>query len=178
MGLANARVNISSKIWVFWEDDWVEIDSSDTVQQLTIRFQLRGRDECFRVTVVYARCSALERLELWEDLENIANQSNSPWMVGGDFNTVVDESEKSGGLPVSQQETVDFAHCINAFSLNDLKFVGSYYTWWNERIENDCIFMRLDIVLTNNEFMQLLPNSDVHHLIRQGSDHAPFTCNL
>ncbi|WMV59326.1 hypothetical protein MTR67_052711 [Solanum verrucosum] len=115
---------------------------------------------------------ALERLELWEDLENIADQSNNPWLVGGDFNTIVDESEKSGGLPVSQQEIVDFAHCISACSLNELKFVRSCYTWWNGRIENDCIFKRLDRVLGNNEFMQLLPNSEVHHLIRQGSDHA------
>ncbi|KAH0666246.1 hypothetical protein KY285_027452 [Solanum tuberosum] len=139
-----------------------------------MQFQLRDRDDCFRVTTVYARCSALERLELWEDLEHIAAQPSSPWLVGGDFNTIVDESEKLGGLPVTQHEMADFAACINVCALNELKFVGSCYTWWNGRIENDCIFKRLDRVLGNNEFMQLLPNSEVHHLIRQGSDYAPL----
>ncbi|WMV42195.1 hypothetical protein MTR67_035580 [Solanum verrucosum] len=36
LGLPNARVNSSSKIWVFWEDNWVEKGSTDTMQQLTM----------------------------------------------------------------------------------------------------------------------------------------------
>ncbi|XP_049378160.1 uncharacterized protein LOC125842928 [Solanum stenotomum] len=125
LGLPNARVNSSSKIWVFWEDNWVEKGSTDTMQQLTMQFQLRGRDVCFRVTTVYARCSALERQELWDDLEHIAAQTNNPWLVGGDFNTIIDESEKLAGLPMTLQETADFTTCISACALNELKFVGS-----------------------------------------------------
>jgi len=157
----------------------VETDSTDTCQQLTMKYQLKGTDDKFTVTTVYARCSALERLELWEDLENIVDHTISPWLVGGDFNTIIDESEKLGGLLVTNQETADFASCISACSLNELKFVGSCYTWWNGRIEYDCIFKRLDRVFGNNDFMQLLPNSEVHPLIRQGSDHTPLhvICN-
>ncbi|XP_015168062.1 uncharacterized protein [Solanum tuberosum] len=179
LGLPNARVNSSAKNWVFWENGWVETDSTDTCQQLTMKYQLRGTDDKFTVTTVYARCSALERLELWEDLENIVDHTISPWLVGGDFNTIIDESEKLGGLLVTNQETADFASCISACSLNELKFVGSCYTWWNGRIEYDCIFKRLDRVFGNNDFMQLLPNSEVHPLIRQGSDHTPLhvICN-
>lgn len=39
------------------------------------------------MTTVYARRSALERLELCEDLENIEVQTNTSWLVGGDLNT-------------------------------------------------------------------------------------------
>ncbi|KAG5632942.1 hypothetical protein H5410_004659 [Solanum commersonii] len=42
------------------------------------------------------------------NLEEVACNTNCPWMVGGDFNTIVDESEKLGGLPVSQVELEDF----------------------------------------------------------------------
>jgi len=115
LGLPNARVNYSSKIWVFWEDDWVEKGSTDSIQQLTMQIQLRDMDDCFRVTAVYARCRALERLELWEDLEHIVAQPSSPWLVGGNFNTIVDELVKLGGLPVTQHEMADFAACINVF---------------------------------------------------------------
>lgn len=86
-------------------------------------------------------------------------------MIGGDFNVIVDESEKLGGLLVMQQEIADFSASINACALYELKFLGSFYTWWSGRIENDFLFNRLDKVLENNEFMQLLPNSEVHHLI-------------
>lgn len=95
-------------------------------------------------------------------------------MVGGDFNIIFDKAEKLGGLQVTQQEMVDFATCVNACSLTEVRFCESIYIWWNGRIEEDCIFKRLDKVLVNNKFLQILPNSEVHHFIRQGSDHAPL----
>lgn len=64
-------------------------------------------------------------------MENVADQNNSSWLVGGDFNTIVDEAEKLGGSPVTHQETADFIECISTCALNELKFVGSSYTWWN-----------------------------------------------
>lgn len=118
-------------------------------------------------------------LKLWKYLENIAEQTNIPWLVGGDFNMIANESENLGGLQVTQQETSDFVYCMSACSLNMIRYIGSIYTWWNERIAEDNIFKRLDRVLGNIKFMQLLSNSEVHHLIRQGSDHAPLQviCN-
>lgn len=49
-------------------------------------------------------------------------------MVGGDFNTITDESEKMGGLPVSQIEVEDFVQCISSCAFNEIKFSGSKYT--------------------------------------------------
>lgn len=46
----------------------------------------------FLITSVYARCSALERLELLEELETI-DSDNIPWLVGGDFNVILNEEE-------------------------------------------------------------------------------------
>lgn len=63
---------------------------------------------------------------------------------------------------------------MSACALNKLRFTKSSFTWWNGRIEMDCIFKRLDRVFGNNEFLQLIPNSEVHHLIRRGSDHTPL----
>ncbi|KAG5581128.1 hypothetical protein H5410_051755 [Solanum commersonii] len=80
----------------------------DSVQQVTIRFKRRGLNDYFIITVVYAMCSALKRLELWEQLEEIVGNSTIPWLVGGIFNTMMDESEKLGGLHVTQMEIADF----------------------------------------------------------------------
>ncbi|KAK6773704.1 hypothetical protein RDI58_028942 [Solanum bulbocastanum] len=146
LGKQHARANCSAKIWIFWDEDWEEQHTVDSVQQLTISFKHKGNQNVVKITAVYARCSALERLELWEDLEDIANNTICPWIVGGDFNTIIHESEKLGGLPVTQNKTTDFIQCINTCALNELKFIGSCYTWWNGRIEEDCIFKRLDRV--------------------------------
>ncbi|KAG5620134.1 hypothetical protein H5410_005352 [Solanum commersonii] len=161
------------------DEDWEEQHTVDSVQQLTISFKHKRNHNVVKIIEVYARCSALERLELWEDLEDIANNIIFPWIVGGDFNTIMHESEKLGGLPITQNETIDFIRCINTYALNELKFIGSCYTWWNGQIEEDCIFKRLDRVFGNNEFMNTLQGSEVHHLIREGSDHAPLhvRCN-
>jgi len=98
---------------------------------------------------------------------------------GGDFNTIVDGTEKLGGLPVFLFETQYFVQCIINCALNELKSIGSRYTWWIGRIEEACIFERLDRVFGNNILMNLAPESEVHHLIKQGSDHTPLhvRCN-
>lgn len=48
---------------------------------------------------------------------------------------------------MTQKEIIDFAIYISSCALNKLKFTGSSYTWWNGRIEEDCVFKRLDRVL-------------------------------
>jgi len=74
---------------------------------------------------------------------------------------------------------MDFSLFISNCALSKVRFVGSKYTWWNGRIEEKCIFKRLDRILVNQIFLELFPSSEVHHLIRQGSDHAPLhlICN-
>ncbi|KAH0776702.1 hypothetical protein KY290_008113 [Solanum tuberosum] len=89
--MQNSKVIQSAKRWSFWNDNGEESDYNDTIQQLTINFKLRSTSERFKVTTVYARCSALERLELWEDLEDIASNNTIPWIVGGDFDAILDE---------------------------------------------------------------------------------------
>uniref|UniRef100_A0A0V0ICB6 Putative ovule protein n=1 Tax=Solanum chacoense TaxID=4108 RepID=A0A0V0ICB6_SOLCH len=100
--------------------------------------------------------------------------NSAQWLVGGDFNVILDESEKLGGLPVTQQEVEDFAQCINNCALTEIQFTGSLYTWWNGRIEEGCIFKRLDRVFGSIEFTQEFAQSEVQHLIREGFDHAPL----
>uniref|UniRef100_A0A0V0H2Z6 Putative ovule protein n=1 Tax=Solanum chacoense TaxID=4108 RepID=A0A0V0H2Z6_SOLCH len=80
LGMPNAKVNCAAKIWIFWEEDWEEQDVVDSVQQVTIRFKRRGSNNYFKITAVYARCYALDRLKLWEQLKEIAENSTIPWL--------------------------------------------------------------------------------------------------
>lgn len=67
-----------------------------------MEYRMRERNVSFKITVVYARCSSPERLKLREELEEIAMTTQVSWLVGGDFNTIMDESKKPGGFPVTQ----------------------------------------------------------------------------
>lgn len=54
----------------------------------------------FGVTAVYARCLAVERLELWDELQDISENNQDPWLVRGDFNLILTEEEKLEGLAI------------------------------------------------------------------------------
>ncbi|XP_059312881.1 uncharacterized protein LOC132064038 [Lycium ferocissimum] len=131
------------------------------------------------VSVVYAKCDIDEREELWEAMVELENHQDLPWIIGGDFNVIVSDEEKQGGLPILSHETLDFSTCIQSCRLIDVGFSGSKFTWWNGRIEEDCIFKRLDRILVNQQVLDIMPSTTVTHMIRHGSDHAPLhlECN-
>ncbi|KAG5594126.1 hypothetical protein H5410_035358 [Solanum commersonii] len=82
------------KIRSLRNDDWNGVVVSDSIQHLTLKFTQQGSSKEFMITAVYARCSAIERLELWEELEWLAERLQIPWIVGGDFNVIMNEEEK------------------------------------------------------------------------------------
>ncbi|XP_049364733.1 uncharacterized protein LOC125829561 [Solanum verrucosum] len=54
------------------------------------------------------------------------------------------EDEKIGGLSVYIQGYEDFAFCVNSCGLFDINFSSSPFTWWNGRVDEECIFKRAD----------------------------------
>ncbi|XP_019242662.1 PREDICTED: uncharacterized protein LOC109222805, partial [Nicotiana attenuata] len=174
IGFAQAIANVSNKIWVFIDEIYEVTILYNLVQQLSIRLYHKETHVEFVLTLVYAKCDAIERIELWDSLYYMANDMTIPWLVGGDFNVIWDEEEKFGGLPVHLNEIDDFRHCINTCNLTDLGFKGSMFTWWNGRAEEECIFKRLDRCLANAEFQQTFPGIEVQHLSKTGSDHSPM----
>lgn len=69
-------------------------------------------------------------------------------------------------MPFIQLKAMDFSHCINNCALEEIKFFGSKYTWWNDRVEEDCIIERLDRVLANSAFLDLYPMTESQNLSR------------
>lgn len=52
----------------------------------------------FFASLVYAKCTVTERRSLWDDLSNLSSVVNGPWLVGGDFNTVMSTEERLEGV--------------------------------------------------------------------------------
>nr|XP_009624556.1 uncharacterized protein LOC104115591 [Nicotiana tomentosiformis] len=174
LGMDNAYSNINGKIWLFLDRvvEWELLN--DTEQHVTIKVYHKDIGKHIIITFIYAKCSSLERLELWDNLYNIANDMELPWVVGGDFNVILSEEEKIGGLPVYPSEYEDFTFCVNSSGLIDLGYEESPFTWWNGRPNAECIFKWLDRILVNLPFQNLFSSIEMEHLIRTGSDHAPL----
>ncbi|XP_019257607.1 PREDICTED: uncharacterized protein LOC109235809 [Nicotiana attenuata] len=174
IGLATAVVNISNKIWAFVDEVYEVTIVYNMVQQLTLRLFHTETHVELMLTLVYAKCDEIERIELWDSMYAMSQDMEVSWLVGGDFNVIWDEEEKFGGLPVSLNEVDEYRHCINTCNLTDLGFKGSIFTWWNGRAEEDWIFKRLDRCFANMEFQQLFPGLEVTHLPKIGSDRCPI----
>ncbi|XP_060202604.1 uncharacterized protein LOC132631021 [Lycium barbarum] len=137
-----AGFNCNGKIYFFNGGIDVEV-LMNTDQQVTLKLSLLDCGKILITTLVYAKCDAIDRLELWDDIYSLSSSMNSPWLVGGDFNVILNEKEKIGGLPVHQTEIEDFAFCKYSCDLQDIDFRAVY-----------------------------LLGGMMEHLSRTGSDHA------
>lgn len=74
-----------------------------TSQLITIFVKYLGATDII-FSFVYAMCSRNERHEMWSQL---VNQSSVTvlWLVAGDFNTILNCSEKKGGLAPDLRST-------------------------------------------------------------------------
>ncbi|XP_075098996.1 uncharacterized protein LOC142175889 [Nicotiana tabacum] len=180
LNMETAYTNINGQIWLFFNAvvEWELVE--DIEQQVTVRVFYHDLGQHMMMTFVYAKCSAMERLDLWDHLYYLASDMELPWLVGWDFNVLLHEDEKIGGLPVHPPEYKNFAFCVNSCGLFEQGYKGSPFTWWNGRSNGECIFKRLDRIFVNLPFQNMLPTIEVEHLIRTGSDHAPLlmTCGV
>ncbi|XP_016558350.1 uncharacterized protein LOC107858150 [Capsicum annuum] len=95
----------------------------------------------------------------------MVNSIQHPWLVAGDFNVIKNKEVKPGGLPVIVNETNNFNYCISMCNLEECAFKESKYTWWNGRMDEECIFKRLDRVSINDKMQELFPIMELENLI-------------
>lgn len=67
----------------------------ETEKQITIKMYHQDIGKYIICTFVYAKCFALERLELWDNIYILASDMKIPWLVSGDFSVHEDENISS-----------------------------------------------------------------------------------
>ncbi|KAL2505033.1 Uncharacterized protein Adt_20654 [Abeliophyllum distichum] len=120
------------------------------------------------ITPVYASCSPARRRDLWMGLHQISLVVDGPWMVGGDFNVIAHNGERTGHN-TRDRGTSDFVDMMMDCGLTDAGYSGSQYTWTNGRV-----WKRLDRVLINPAVGSSCSRFSVRHLNRSTSDHSPL----
>lgn len=82
-------------------------------------------------------------------MQSFAAVSNLLWVIGGDFNNLLFESEKDGGRPYPRWLLKGFGNAIQDCGLKDLKLIGCQYTWEKYKESEGRIRERLDRVMAN-----------------------------
>ncbi|XP_061354867.1 uncharacterized protein LOC133299428, partial [Gastrolobium bilobum] len=164
-------VGFSGGIWVLWNTDEVSVDVLFSHHQLVhtkICWVKENREEF--MTFIYASPRRQERIQLWEILSSLFDQSmrNAAWGIAGDFNTYLYEYEKLGGNGHNWNSMREFRDCLDECSLSDIGNQGPIFTWQRRNLQE-----RLDRVCANDNWNLVFPNRVAFNLPFFGSDHRP-----
>ncbi|PKI39344.1 hypothetical protein CRG98_040210 [Punica granatum] len=131
------------------------------------------------LTMVYASPTESSRRDLWQLLRDLSSRIQGPWMVIGDFNEILEATEKMGGAPFDPNPTISFQEALDHAGLMDLGSTGALFTWRGPLFQGyDRVFKRLDRAVCNTEWHILFPEVTIHVLPRVKSDHHPLWLNL
>ncbi|KAL0449031.1 UNVERIFIED_CONTAM: hypothetical protein Slati_1459500 [Sesamum latifolium] len=92
-----------NRIRLTWKHDEVDVTVISIYSQMIhCSVLIRHLHISVLVSVIYGENDGVERRQLWESLVQLADSiDDEPWLVMGDFNTVVDMSEVCGTLGIS-----------------------------------------------------------------------------
>ncbi|XP_019099652.1 PREDICTED: uncharacterized protein LOC109132483 [Camelina sativa] len=111
------------------------------------------------------------------NLETINSTPNGPWILAGDFNEIIDNTEKIGGPARDECTFRDFRHMLSVCDLSDLKSKGDHFSWVGER-RDYTVKCCLDRVMINSEWASLFPTAEAEFLEFDGSDHKPILTTI
>lgn len=159
----------NNHIWIFWKD-FVRLRYF-TVSEQCISFHIeREGERDIKFSTVYAKCNRSDRVILWDYLR-LASVTNDPWIIGGDFNVILNIDEKRRGNAVDLQAIQDFRNCIMDSGITEIEFEGNRFTWCNNKKGRNRLWERLDRFFGNGEAIVHLPALKYKHLMRNAMDH-------
>lgn len=145
------------------------ISSSDNFSDTAIIY--KGKE--FHATFVYGEPDHTKRVQVWNAITNLQTVSGAPWFLIGEFNEIVDNSEKCGGPARAEGTLCAFRSFLSLNGLFDLQFSGSYLSWRGKR-HSHLVLCRLDRAMSNSEWTEMFPSCRSQYLKYEGSDHRPL----
>ena len=110
----------------------------------------------------------------WKLLGVLRKHIIKPWVIIGDFNQILQNSEKRGGRIRSETLMNPFRDIINCCDLQDCNFFGEFGTYTNCQDGQRNSISRLDRAFCCSKFYKNYPDVTVEHLPWENSDHRPI----
>ncbi|KAJ6776827.1 REVERSE TRANSCRIPTASE ZINC-BINDING DOMAIN-CONTAINING PROTEIN-RELATED-RELATED [Salix koriyanagi] len=160
LGFANSMANCANKIWIFWVEDLTVNLFKDHNQCLTVSINTPWLPKSFFLSFVYAKNLRSERRILLDELCEVASLLDGPWLVGGDFNAVLNVNESKGGGNPNQGSMEEFGSCFLDCGLLDAGYEGNDFTWTNGKV-----MRRLDRIVFNPEWSDMFSLTREHPIL-------------
>ncbi|KAJ9685002.1 hypothetical protein PVL29_017148 [Vitis rotundifolia] len=159
-------------VLVCWDKRSLDILDWEVGQfSISCRFRVVDNGAIWVFTGVYGPFAKEERESLWEEFGAIRGIWEEPWCVGGDFNIILSQGERSrqGRLNSAMRR---FAQVIDDLGLIDLPLHGGSFTW-SGGLYNQA-WARLDRFLVSHSWIDQFSNVIQKRLPRPISDHFPI----
>ncbi|KAA3460547.1 reverse transcriptase [Gossypium australe] len=167
----------SGGLALMWKDDLDVAIQSYSKHHIDSIVKLRELS-AIRVTGFYGHANPNERINSWSMVRRVGAGVNEDWVVGGDFNAMLNEAEKERGRRITQASLKDFRDIVDDLALVDIKSDKWWFTWVNNRDGNRLIKEGLDRFLTSVSTMENYPFI-ASSVIRQAqSDHDAILLDL
>ncbi|XP_074278368.1 uncharacterized protein LOC141601959 [Silene latifolia] len=166
------------RVWIIWDATNYKVEVlSCEAQVINTKVTFLPTGDIWWMSVVYGFNKANERIHLWQSLQLMQHVVSGPWVVMGDFNSVLAMDERIGS-EISVAEMRDFQECVDACGIGDIPAQGSFFTWNNKQEVGDMFFSRIDRAMVNIEW--LLKYSDTITMFHPEGlfDHSPCTMTL
>lgn len=128
----------------------------------------------WQFTGFYGNPNSARRGESWALLNHLKTFLPLPWLCAGDFNEIVEQSEKEGAAIRRESHMVGFRDALEACGLCDLGFIGPRFTWCNRRTGDSFTKERLDRAVADRAWCSRFHSAAVHILASCTSDHHPL----
>lgn len=135
----------------------------------------------FFMSFVYGDPVRHQRTAVWNELKDVGLRRNSGWFLVGDFNEIMNNSEKVGGPQCEESSFFEFRALARDCRLKEVPSSGNRLSWGGAREimnngvkEKVWIQCRLDRAFGNAEWFTLFPNAHSVYLEKTGSDHRPI----
>ncbi|KAL0301650.1 UNVERIFIED_CONTAM: hypothetical protein Sradi_6441800 [Sesamum radiatum] len=145
---------------------------------IDVSVQLLDSPFWWRFTGLYGEPDTGQREITWKLLSRLHDQSRRAWFCAGDFNEILDQSEKLGGPPRPMWQIRKFREALEQCELVDLGFAGTPFTWLNRHSEPNTVYERLDRACANLGWSQLFPDTSIEHVPVNCSDHVDLVICL
>jgi hypothetical protein len=128
----------------------------------------------WRGTFIYGEPKPADRHQMWTLLRDLKPRSSDPWLLLGDFNEAMWQSEHFSRARRSERLMMEFREVLSHCDVHDLGFVGTPWTFDNKQAGERNVKVRLDRAVANPAWSSLFPEVRVHHLMSSRSDHCPL----
>lgn len=137
-----------------------------------------SKNESWILSTIYNPSRIQNQYSVWQELSDLAS-INLPWILIGDFNSIVSLNELRGGSHLYYRRKARvFSDFIIANNLLEVNFSGSKFTWCNNQAGIARKWALLDRCLLNPCCSALFETYFIKHLPRLFSDHAPLLLTL